>query len=296
MKRLAICALLVAASSQAGAQDNPVLEPSSAWLLDYGEESCSLLRTFGTGDAMTRVLLTSYGSWVGQRLVVVGAAVPRSSAAIGNVHYTLLPEGIQRDGRALLGRSGDSPAVSFGVRIAPFDPDRTDEEEDVTSSEWQERAAEPDGPVPSFEAAVEGLRVVFDDHSTADFHLGSMGKPLEALRTCVDDLLASWGLDPVEQKARTRNATPDESTVARVQRRYPSDMLRSGTGAYVPVRVMVDAEGQATSCVIQEQGIDQAFADATCDGLRRIYRPALDAEGQPIDSVFQTAVVYMIGR
>ena len=294
MKRLAICATLVASSSAAGAQVSPVLEPSSAWLLDYGEESCSLVRNFGTGDGLTRVQLTSYGSWVGQRAIVVGAAVPKSRDATGILHYTLLPEDIRRDSGALLGMSGDSPAISFAVSFTPFDPDRM--EEDVTSSEWQERAAEPDRPDPSFEAAVEGLRVVFDDRSTAEFHLGSMGKPLEALRTCVDDLLASWGLDPVEQKARTRNATPDKSTVARVQRGYPSDMMRSGMGAYVPVRVMVDAAGQATGCVIQEQGIDKDFTDATCDGLRRIYRPALDAEGQPIDSVFHTAVVYRIGR
>jgi hypothetical protein len=71
-------------------------------------------------------------------------------------------------------------------------------------------------------------------------------------------------------------------------------MMRNGAGAYVPVRVMVDAEGKATSCVVQEQGIDKDFTDATCQGLRRIYRPALDAAGRPIDSVFHTAVIYMI--
>ena len=180
MKRLAICATLVASSSPAGAQDSPVLEPSSAWLLDYGEESCSLVRNFGTGDGLTRVQLTSYGSWVGQRAIVVGAAVPKSRDATGILHYTLLPEDIRRDSGALLGMSGDSPAISFAVSFTPFDPDRM--EEDVTSSEWQERAAEPDRPDPSFEAAVEGLRVVFDDRSTAEFHLGSMGKPLDALR------------------------------------------------------------------------------------------------------------------
>ena len=293
MKRLAICAALVASHSPAGAENTQVLEPSSAWLLDYGEESCSLVRNFGPAGALTTVQLTSYGSWVGQRVMIVGAAVPNSRRPTGDLHYVLVPEGIRRDSGALQGKSADSPAVSFGVGFTPFDPDEMDD--NVTSSEWQDHAAEPNSPDPSFEATVEGLRVEFDDRSIAEFRLGKMGKPLEALRACVDDLLASWGLDPAEQKARTRNATPDKSTVARVQRRYPSDMLRNGVGAYVPVRVMVDAEGKPTSCVIQEQGIDKDFADATCIGLSRIYRPALDAAGQPIDSVFHTAVIYMIG-
>jgi hypothetical protein len=43
-------------------------------------------------------------------------------------------------------------------------------------------------------------------------------------------------------------------------------------------------------------GIDKGFSDATCSGLMRSYRPALDASGAPIDSVFHTAVVYVIRR
>ena len=70
-------------------------------------------------------------------------------------------------------------------------------------------------------------------------------------------------------------------------------MARDRTGAYVPVRIMVSAAGNATRCVVQEPGIDKDFTDATCQELMRLYRPALDAGGQPVDSVFHTAVVYV---
>jgi hypothetical protein len=231
---------------------------------------------------------------VNPRVMIVGGTVPNLTRSAGDLHYVLLPEDILVESHALQGRSGDSPAVSFSVRFAPYDPEKLDAIR--TLSEWQERTAEPESPNAKFEATIEGLRVVFDNGATVQFELGRMGKPLEALRACIDDLQASWGLDPTAQRARTRNATPDKSTVARVQRRYPSNMLRSGTGAFVPVRIMVSATGEATRCVIQEPGIDKGFTDATCAGLMRLYRPALDAAGTPIDSVFHTAVVYQVGR
>ena len=64
--------------------------------------------------------------------------------------------------------------------------------------------------------------------------------------------------------------------------------------AFVPVRVMVDAEGDVSDCVVQSEGIDEAFTDAVCDGLARGYEPALDAHGSPVASVFPTSVIYLM--
>lgn len=290
---LAVTAATALLAAPALATDRPVLEPNGAWVLDYGAESCSLVRSFGAGDTITKLQLTSYGTRLGQRILLVGAAVPRSRTPTGELHYTLTPEDIVRESVTIQGTAGDLPAVSFSVAFAPYDPGEIDR--NVTGSEWQQRNAEPSAPDPAFEATINGLRVVFDNGDGTEFRLGNMAKPLEALRTCVDDLLGSWGLDAAAQKTRTRNATPVPTTVQRVQSRYPDRMARSGRSAYVPVRVMVDAEGKATSCVIQEQGIDEEFTRATCSGLMRAYRPALDAVGNPMASVFHTSVIYVIG-
>jgi hypothetical protein len=110
----------------------------------------------------------------------------------------------------------------------------------------------------------------------------------------MDNLQSSWGLDPAQQNALTRLTVPKPSTVRRVQRRYPSSMVVSGTNAFVPVRVMVDAAGKATQCVVQSAGIDEAFRDAVCDGLAKGYEPARDAGGNPVASVFSTSVIYML--
>jgi hypothetical protein len=129
---------------------------------------------------------------------------------------------------------------------------------------------------------------------TIDLALGTMAKPLEAVRSCLDNLQTSWGLDPAQQSTLTRLAVPKASTVRKVQRRYPSNMVLSGTNAFVPVRVMVDASGDVTACVVQSEGIDEAFTDAVCDGLARGYEPALDAQGSPVASVFRTSVIYTL--
>jgi hypothetical protein len=68
-----------------------------------------------------------------------------------------------------------------------------------------------------------------------------------------------------------------------------------GTNAFVPVRVMVNAAGRATQCVVQIEGIDEEFQDAVCDGLAHGYEPALDADGKPVASIYQTSVYYLIG-
>lgn len=71
-------------------------------------------------------------------------------------------------------------------------------------------------------------------------------------------------------------------------------MLWSGTNAYVPVRVMVDAKGEATACVVQVEEIGEAFKEAVCRGLARGYEPALDREGMPVASVYGTSVLYLV--
>jgi hypothetical protein len=92
----------------------------------------------------------------------------------------------------------------------------------------------------------------------------------------------------------TRLAVPKLSTVRRVQRDYPTSMLRTGTNAFVPVRVMVDAEGRTTACVIQIEQVQQDFAEAVCSNLARGYEPALDSEGKPVASIYRTSVFYLI--
>jgi hypothetical protein len=72
-------------------------------------------------------------------------------------------------------------------------------------------------------------------------------------------------------------------------------MIRTGTSAYVPVRIMIDASSEPSSCIVQAEESDERFRKAVCDGLSRVFGPSLDASGTPAASVYHTAVVYILG-
>jgi outer membrane biosynthesis protein TonB len=121
-----------------------------------------------------------------------------------------------------------------------------------------------------------------------------MGPPLRALETCVDDLQAHWGLDPLEQRQLTRPPIPKPATIRRIQRRYPSDLALQGVSAFVPVRLLVDAEGRPTQCVVQVESVDEEFKRAVCAGMARGFEPALDKDGQPVPALYTTSVTFLM--
>lgn len=75
---------------------------------------------------------------------------------------------------------------------------------------------------------------------------------------------------------------------------YPTQMALGGKSAFLSVRVMVNEQGEAGSCIVQNENVDKAFTDAVCAGLARHFEPALDAEGKPMSSFYQTIVTYLI--
>ena len=122
-----------------------------------------------------------------------------------------------------------------------------------------------------------------------------MREPLEAVESCVDDLYAHWGIDSVQQRELSRPPVPKQATIRNLQRRYPSDMLLDGVSAYVPVRMLIDAEGTPTQCVVQVATVDEEFKQSVCAGMARGFEPALDSNGEPVPALFTTAVIYLIG-
>ena len=57
----------------------------------------------------------------------------------------------------------------------------------------------------------------------------------------------------------------------------------------IPIRVMIDATGQATACVVQVATTEE-IRQRACRGPMGAYEPALDAEGRPVPRVFQVEV------
>jgi len=148
------------------------------------------------------------------------------------------------------------------------------------------------------ERAIDGIAVedAFDEQLF--LRTGSLHAPMEAMRTCLDELSLHWGIDAEAHKTLSRPVLPlDYARLVReVQEDYPRQMANKGMQGYLRVRLNVSAEGEPTACHMQSPINDEAFERVACANMMRHARfaPALDREGAPIASVYRTAIVYLL--
>lgn len=287
---LACCAFL---ASPAGAA-RVVAEPASVWALDYAQERCSLSRSFGQGKDAVQLFIHSYGPYSGYQFLLAGPLVPKTREPVGGVRVRFTPDSSWREEtRAVKGTSGSQPAVSFGAAIAPYTP----------MAEFQKMSPEDIAAygirmlqeAPPFEQKTVSMTIKFDNSREAELRLGAMDQPMQALRACAEDLQKSWGLEPAKLQRQTRVVVPQASSISRVRQRFPPSKVIGGS-AFVPVRIMVNAAGEATECVVQVVSVEEVFREAVCSGLARKFAPALDEGGQPTASVYQATVIYISGQ
>lgn len=191
---------------------------------------------------------------------------------------------------ALNGKADKLPSLSFGIAFAPYEPDPDDGGLSLAESLMEDAALHQ--PSPEFERQVRSLTIEFTPRNRVQLDLGEMTAPLAAVRECIDDLKAHWGLDPEQERTLSRRPSPDHSSVERLRRAYPPMMAMDGQNALVPVRIMVDATGLATHCVVQMPLVQTVFQEAVCDRLAQRFSPALDKDGQPVASVYWVTVIF----
>jgi TonB family protein len=115
----------------------------------------------------------------------------------------------------------------------------------------------------------------------------------------MDNLVKSWGYDPVEQAAALRPVSPITSPGTWLSGNdYPLNAVMNGHSGLVQFRLDVDAEGKVLGCFILSRTSPDDFADTTCRAMIRRARlqPALDAQGKPIRSYFVGKVVWLASR
>ena len=284
---------LLASAPVHAATEAKVLGPSSPWTLDYGDERCSLIRTFGTGDDLLKLQIDSYGSRADFRVLLAGRPVPRASGPAREIRFAFPFETAERERvNAINGRADSLPSLTFNIAFAAYEPDV--DEPELSLAESLRKDAEPHQPSPDFERQVRDLAIEFTPRNRVQLNLGEMTAPLSGLRECIDDLKAHWGLDPEQERTLTRHPIADPSSVKRLGRSYPSMMAMDGQGALVPVRIMVDAAGLGTDCVVQIPLVQAAFQDAVCDRLAQRFSPALDKDGRPVASVYWVTVIFQV--
>jgi hypothetical protein len=260
------------------------LSPSSTWNVNYAEDSCQLLRSFGPENERITLRLEQFAPSEHFYLTIAGHPL-KSTGTLRTTLKLGFPPGPISEITALSG--------TFGEQNNQF----------VMAGSWTFRgSAGKANPAVSIltEARKVTSFVIDQKHDDADYIVatGPMDKPMAALRTCTDELVRHWGLDVEAQRTLTSPASPLTSQVTWLKASdYPIEAWQSGASAVVNFRLMVDATGTPTDCALQASTAGEAFRELTCRLLlkRARFTPARDSAGKPIASYFISAVQWLAG-
>ncbi len=284
-------------TAEVAAREPLRLAPSSKWNLHYGEDSCSIGRSFGDGDDRVIMVMTRYGP--GDMLQLNFTGKPAfTSRDEGMVTLRFGPrEAEQQVGFFPANTAAKIPGLIIRgeLRIAA----RTEAElADIDAAAKAGRPSFEASPItPEQEAAVTFVEVSRPVRRPFVLQTESLGPPLAALRKCTEELLGHWGIDVAKHARLMRQATPKNDYRRWVQARdYPPEMIMDGKRAIVHFRLNVGADGKPTACHIQQSTRPKAFDDAVCRAIMRNaeFEPALDADGAPLASYWQNTAVFVL--
>lgn len=295
---LLVASSAVAASSvQAAKPLVPIpLAHVGPWEVNYDDDSCHLIGTFGSGDDRIIVRFTRFepGDWFA--LALIGKPM-RTSSASSRVKLDFGPQVDPQEHDSFNGTMGTSPAAILLGQTLIGRP-KPAKAATVADGSAARAALQATNITPEQEALVRDLTILTGNRKSYRLALGSMAAPMRTLRGCTTDLVKHWGLDPTEQASLARRPTPigNPGTWAS-SNDYPTDMLRQGGNGLVQFRLDISETGSIAGCHIQARTNPDAFADLSCKMIskRGRFNPALDRNGKPIKSYFVSTVRWKMG-
>jgi len=283
------------------------LEPASPWNVNYAENSCELRRVYEHDGKQAFLYLRQYAPGVRFELIAGSSdfgflhtpsrmSRRNSGSKQPEVRTMWVPDSEATEIKSpLFLELGDG-----GRALATFGSLRADKSEEEPANSSDEEIREWVGESRNArEKAITGFQLdgVFD--KDLHFKTGSLHGAMEAMRACTDELVGHWGLDAEVQRNLSRHARPVEMKewAREIQLRYPVNMVRNRRQAALWTFLSISAEGRVTNCRILNEYNDPAFEEATCKGLEEngSFEPALDENGNPVESFYIMTVVYRIG-
>lgn len=274
-----LCAVPVSAEKQ-------TLSPTSAWNLDYGEYRCALKRTFGDGEETAVLHLEQTGLGNFYNVLVAG---PMNRRARGEEITIRFGSEAPMERGYLKGKYKETKTpfiVMHGVHLAPV-PEGGDYEF-VADDIGAER-----------QRAITAVELAYSRGNSLVLETGPLDKPIEAMRKCTEDLVATLGLDEASQEQLASKPEPLELAkfAQKVQEAYPLKMLRNEEDGLVKYRVLVNAEGKPEGCQIAQSSRPASFDDLVCFFIIREleFEPARNSAGEAVAGIHTGSVRYVIG-
>lgn len=289
-KTVAMILALVATSANALAAEPKVIEPRGPWTVDFADESCAMLRTFGSGSDLYRLEMRQYQPDGTTEVMVSGPFRGRAS----NFQYAFLPDAALRDmGPPELGTAGNGDKVirftTASIRTVAATADYFKQANNADGKKGAERV--PIWPPADRKAralAVQGLTIRGAFEPDVTLQTGDMTAVMGVMEKCLDQLVAGWKLDPAVQRALSRRPTLEEHDLGRKGWSALEDVMRRNKSNRTRVLFMIDAAGRIESCRLLDTAQESSEATKLCDVLRAEMRfqPAISGDGTPTASYF----------
>ena len=266
------------------------MAPASPWTVDYAQESCALRRSFTAGPDQAILELRAFGPGNNFEVTVASGTISGSNSSVRTRFEP--DDAFFAPSDAVFLSAGSLHAVRYTDSLKPAAVKGHSESEPLPVWPEPEREAR--------ERTVTALTIAGVAPKIMTLQTGPLDQPMVALRTCLDDLLKQWGLDPVVQRSLSRQAEAiDQMAWARrTQGGLPADIIRAGGSGRTHLRLIVGADGKPTMCVPLRTTGAPAFGEYACGVALKYacFEPALDAKGQPVGTVFSATVAYQTSK
>lgn len=305
MRYSSVLAFAAAAPLLVGATQPLRLQPSSGWFVDYAEDSCRLIRTFGEGQQ--RVKLAFEGDAPGEMDMLIIGKPLRTYAEDVNAAFLPFRGSEPVKGRVRETMEGE-PALMW-TRAPILPPDIAARELAETNERKEHPHTRPPARDPAEKAARDAGRLQFAD-STSELEIrppdnrsviletGPMGKAVRAFDKCTRDSLVAWGVNPDLEDRVVRPVWADQPSRWFNSSDYPMDLVMKGEESVVQARVLVDAAGQVTKCTSLSHFKAPEFNKLVCNNFtkRAHFSPAELADGTKVPSFYTIKIVFRVAR
>jgi TonB family protein len=243
------------------APGDEVLQPSTAWGVDYAEYSCTLSRSFGSGEGLVLLELTPQTG--GQRLRVALTSKDRGRFPSRGPAALRAGEGASAAPTTDRYYSVDDPAKG---RVAMMRTDR--------------------GVLTSL-ATARTLTVQLGDRQVA-LAVPQLGAALKALANCERDLAGGWGFDLSAIATAPAPTGAPQRWITNVD--YPVEALRESISGETDLLIIVDAAGKPQRCAVTDGSGSKMLDQTACVLIlkRGTFKPATGRDGQPIAAPWAT--------